>query len=252
MPFPQKLNDIEFDHPFRIREDGSVEDVYPEFYPPSVYHDEESDVRIDGECWEAFSTGYTGQFGYRGPVMHASEFIGGRLETDMLESPGVYVITTVETDAEDDEPAGWIVLKYDGEVHDLFAELRIKVEYSADIPSAYADPAPKWEVPLRVGVSTIEGDGTVGERYAHQVWVWGLWSREELLFCGADLRSTGETATHEDMARTACVFLAADAETMRYGTTVKVPTYTQRQVGILEGEETRLSVFGLGLEQEEG
>lgn len=248
MPIPQQLDDIEFDHPFRIHADGSIEDVYPEFYPPNVYHDDESDVHIDGECWEAFSTGYTGQFGYRGPVMHASEYIGGRLEADMLASPGVYVITTVETHGEDDEPAGWIVLKYDGEVRDVFADLGITTEYTAEIPSGYADPAPEGEIPLRIGVSTIEGDGTVGERYAHQVWVWGLWSGQELLFCGADLRSTAVAATHEDMARTACVFLAADAETLRHGISVEVPTYTQRQVGILELEETRLSVFGLGLE----
>ena len=117
----KKINDVDMGVPFRIGEDGSIVTVYPEVYGPDVHHDETDHIRIDnptGETWYAFSKGYTGQWMSAGsPVMHASEYIGGRLETDMLESPGVYVVESVEVepDEEDDspEPAGWVVLKLD-------------------------------------------------------------------------------------------------------------------------------------------
>lgn len=106
------LNDlVEFDCPFRVAEDGKVETGPLEgVYVPSVYHDDESDVVIDDAAWWAWSAGYTGQWGYSGPVMHASEYLGGRMERDLLDDPGVYVVVVVLTlDSEDD--AGWIVLK---------------------------------------------------------------------------------------------------------------------------------------------
>lgn len=114
----KKVNDVDFDHPFRIGFGGVITDAAPGIYgPESVMHSEENDVDIDclNEEWQPFSQGYTGQFGYRGPVMHASEYIGGRLEADILATPGVYVVTSVEVEPdeedEDPEPAGWIVLK---------------------------------------------------------------------------------------------------------------------------------------------
>lgn len=115
----KKIDDVDMGVPFRIGENGSITTVYPEACGPDVYHDETERIRIDnptGEEWEAFSTGYTGQWMSAGsPVMHTSEFIGGRLETDMLESPGVYVVEPVEVlpddEDEDPEPAGWVVLK---------------------------------------------------------------------------------------------------------------------------------------------
>lgn len=105
---------VEFDCPFRVTEDGQVETgPFEGVYAPEVHHDDESDVVIEGDGWWAWSTGYTGQFGYAGPVMHASEFIGGRMERDLLEEPGVYVVTSVETLDDSEEAAGWIVLKQD-------------------------------------------------------------------------------------------------------------------------------------------
>lgn len=72
------------------------------------------------EGWELLS-GFTGQYGYNGPVMHASEFIGGGLERHILETPGYWVATVVESDCQYKEPncnedsgcncdpAGWAV-----------------------------------------------------------------------------------------------------------------------------------------------
>lgn len=74
-------------------------------------------------------TGYTGQYGYRGPAMHDSEYIGGRLAEAILEHPGFYQTsyidwyTTVDQLTEqqfhDDvefssepHPEGWVVAYY--------------------------------------------------------------------------------------------------------------------------------------------
>ena len=85
------LNDLmEFDHVIRVNEDGSVSDDFvayaPEVYP--AYHADGSDYVSDG--WELMR-GYTGQYGCAGSAhMHNSEFIGGRMERDILGTPGFY------------------------------------------------------------------------------------------------------------------------------------------------------------------
>jgi hypothetical protein len=90
--------------------------------------------------WTLLS-GFTGQDGYNGPVMHASEYVGGGLERHIRETPGYYVVLIVnalehhvwqesrftstttcercgllpldaddmETTCQSDEPAGWAV-----------------------------------------------------------------------------------------------------------------------------------------------
>lgn len=116
----QELQQImEFDHPINVRSDGTVTDA-PGVYAPEVYHVEgeqhPKDVEVLSDEWETFSVGYTGQYSYNGAVMHASEYIGGRLADDILATPGTYVVTSVEVYPEDqedgsDEPAGWTILR---------------------------------------------------------------------------------------------------------------------------------------------
>lgn len=112
---------MEFDSPFTVGRSGAVHFNTGVAYVPSVMHDDEHDIVLDGvphkeaDTWEVFSTGYTGQHGYNGGVMHASEYMGGRLLDDIMERPGIYVIVAVEVepDEEDEypEPAGWTVLR---------------------------------------------------------------------------------------------------------------------------------------------
>lgn len=105
------LNDLmELDHVVQVHADGTVTDGPPGIHAPDLY-----DERIDGEGWEFFSAGYTGQHGYRGPIMHNSEFIGGRLESDILATPGTYVAVVAYWSPEGDEneaaAEGWAVLR---------------------------------------------------------------------------------------------------------------------------------------------
>jgi hypothetical protein len=123
----EELNRVEFDCPFLV---GKQREAYPlhtvpelarlygfpaNVHAPSVWHDDTADIVIESDQWEAFSVGYTGQWSYNGAVMHASEYLGGRLADDILETPGVYVVVAVEVfpeeGDEEPEPAGWTVLR---------------------------------------------------------------------------------------------------------------------------------------------
>lgn len=96
------LRSVEFDSPFTVTAAGELADAPAGIYAPEVYHDESTDITMSGAetTWEAL-TGYTGQHSYSGAVMHASEYLGGRLAADILETPGVYVVTSVEVLPED-------------------------------------------------------------------------------------------------------------------------------------------------------
>lgn len=91
------LNKImEFDHVITVGADGTVSDGPAGVYAPEVWSADsyaagrEADIE-DGQGW-ALMRGYTGQYASAGsPWMHASEYIGGRMARDILETPGLYV-----------------------------------------------------------------------------------------------------------------------------------------------------------------
>jgi len=92
----RELNDImQFDLIVRVAEDGTITEprdihIYAEL---DVMPNGEDDFSIS-EGWELLK-GFTGQYGYNGPVMHPSEFIGGGLERHIRETPGYYVTLVV-------------------------------------------------------------------------------------------------------------------------------------------------------------
>lgn len=101
-----ELNDLmSFDHVIRVHEDGAITEPTG-IYAPEVYDEGGPSPVVSGDGWSLLN-GYSGQYGYAGPVMHASEYIGGGLERDIRETPGYYVAVVVES--LDDEPAGWAV-----------------------------------------------------------------------------------------------------------------------------------------------
>lgn len=116
---PDRLNDaMPFDHVIRVHANGSVTDE-PGIYAPELYESEVS------PGWTLLS-GYSGQYGYSGPIMHPSEYIGGGMARDILAEPGVYVALadfgTCGEDCEEcggqggcDEPSadGWAVARKD-------------------------------------------------------------------------------------------------------------------------------------------
>lgn len=103
-----------------IHEDGTVTDA--DEYAPELYmevdadgqsiHADDSDLHSQAEAqgWELL-TGWTGQSGYRGPVMHASEYLGGRLAEYILETPGIYRAVVVEVEGDPENPAGWAIAR---------------------------------------------------------------------------------------------------------------------------------------------
>lgn len=109
---------MDFDHIIRVTSDGTITEPTSAPYAPSATHDETHDVLLnltpyrESKTWSLL-TGFTGQYGYDGAVMHASEYIGGGLEAYILTHPGLYVALTVEVDPTDDDPepfpAGWCI-----------------------------------------------------------------------------------------------------------------------------------------------
>jgi hypothetical protein len=127
-------NVMHFDHVIQVHADGTVSDAPSSLYAPEVYVDCDAEgsildlsddaIQIDGSSprgteWQLM-TGYTGQYGYRGAVLHPSEYVGGALADDILSAPGYYVVTEVRglypedvTEAQEEElnaePIGWVV-----------------------------------------------------------------------------------------------------------------------------------------------
>lgn len=111
---------MEFDRVIRVNADGTVNANVPNVWAPEVYvgTDEDGQISDDDERtmiselrshgWELL-TGWTGQYSYNGPIMHPSEYVGGRLAEHILSTPGLYVVVAVETLDDNEESAGWAV-----------------------------------------------------------------------------------------------------------------------------------------------
>lgn len=120
-----KLNEImEFDHVIQVHADGSVTEPRDVHAPEvniscdpegqiSDADDRDMIASVKAQGWDLM-TGYTGQHGYRGPIMHVSEYVGGGLERDILAEPGYYVVCEPSLpDHGDGEPVGWVIARKD-------------------------------------------------------------------------------------------------------------------------------------------
>ena len=131
------MSTLEFDSTYSALTGEHVDTLYV----PTVENDAEYDILIDGRVtrgrysgseprpeWDAL-TGYTGQYGYRGAVMHASETMSDDAIREAVREAGGDVFAIVEVSGHDDaepvfadepdycqthgcahEPAGWAVI----------------------------------------------------------------------------------------------------------------------------------------------
>jgi hypothetical protein len=115
----ETLNDtMEFEHVIRVLSDGGITEPIEPHAPDLDTYGDDADLIASAkrQGWELLA-GWTGQYGYAGPVMHASEYIGGALARWILSNPGLYVALVVESDdtqyepdaGAETEPAGWCV-----------------------------------------------------------------------------------------------------------------------------------------------
>jgi hypothetical protein len=85
-----------------------------DIYAPEVFLWEGGDISVSGDSRWSPVTGFSSQYGYTGPVMHASEHIGGGMAQHIVNTPGIYaavVVDVFDADYEQaDEPAGWMLL----------------------------------------------------------------------------------------------------------------------------------------------
>jgi hypothetical protein len=118
---------MEFDHIIRVNADGTItENLDMSTGSTWAYFDlnvaQDGTDEFDMSAGWTLLSGFTGQYGYNGPVMHASEYVGGGLERHIRETPGYYVVLevsgrcdydgTTDCDPEsgcDCEPAGWAI-----------------------------------------------------------------------------------------------------------------------------------------------
>ena len=114
---------MEFDHVILVHEDGSIS--APETAPPApeLYADSDADgqhlpttdrdLQRDAERagW-TLETGWTGQYGYSGPCMHASEYVGGGLAEHILSTPGYWVVVMIYEN-DDSDPSCWAIAHRD-------------------------------------------------------------------------------------------------------------------------------------------
>ncbi len=115
------LNDImEIDHVVTVHEDGTVTDNHG-LYSPELYIELDEDGQITNEAeqdmidearsqgWELLA-GWTGQYSYRGVLMHASEYVGGSLEKHIRETPGCWVaVIPANDDCDGDDIDSWVL-----------------------------------------------------------------------------------------------------------------------------------------------
>jgi hypothetical protein len=122
---------LEFEHVIRVRADGTVIQTGESgVWAPEVCVELDDDGQIldvaesamveavESAGWELM-TGYSRQSGYAGPIMHSCEYVGGDMEQDILERPGLYVVvevTGLHPDPESeaggyDAPVGWVVAR---------------------------------------------------------------------------------------------------------------------------------------------
>jgi hypothetical protein len=114
----EQINAVDFDHVFYI-DDGTLTPaartlVTTNHTAPDVELDPSRDVTVSGK-WSAI-TGMTGQHGYRGAVMHPSEFIGAGIAQVLAEDyPAGTLFAVVEVRDEDGsfpdgDPIGWAIV----------------------------------------------------------------------------------------------------------------------------------------------
>lgn len=116
--------------PVQVNADGTVSDDAANAYRSPELHGTDAEIKSDAAAqgWDLLE-GYTGQYAYRGPVMHPSESIGGRMAEDILSTPGVYVAVAVDgafglpVDAAEDLPVGWAVARWVGKPGEVLADL---------------------------------------------------------------------------------------------------------------------------------
>lgn len=110
---PYWLNRImEIDRVVQVHPDGSITTAPGDVWAPDLQDGQL--LQREGGRWSLLD-GYGGQQSYSGPVMHASEFVGGRMADDIAAQPGMYVavvnrfIPEGDGDDEDDDVDGWAV-----------------------------------------------------------------------------------------------------------------------------------------------
>lgn len=106
----------EFEAVWTIRGDSVLPCRGP-LWAPDAYVDSDGRDCLSGAGWSFVSGGWTGQYGYSGPVMHPSEQVGEGIAVSLSELSVDYLafaLVVVEDLDDEENPAGWAVVGYSG------------------------------------------------------------------------------------------------------------------------------------------
>lgn len=121
---PMRLDDalsLDSGAVIHVTDDGSLS-FHPEIDTPTValfIGGLDTDLVLQDEYEREYSTrewvpetGWTGQYGYNGSVMHDSEFVGGRIADHVLSTPGYWKAVPADHYAPDEDAVseGWVLL----------------------------------------------------------------------------------------------------------------------------------------------
>lgn len=97
---------MEFDHIIYVDSVGIAQtnEMCSRLHAPELH---DSTLMADTDDWSLLN-GFSGQYGYSGPMMHSSEFIGGGLARHILSNPGYYV-ALVNYDSDSDDLTEWAI-----------------------------------------------------------------------------------------------------------------------------------------------
>jgi len=120
----RELNDLmQFGHVIRVHSDGSITEPRGIYGPEEMYmetldddagsimqsHEDAYAAEVERQGWQLMR-GYSGAYlAGRTYIMHPSEYVGGGMEQDIRENPGLYVAITIETLDDSGDAAGWAV-----------------------------------------------------------------------------------------------------------------------------------------------
>jgi len=105
---------VEWDSAFRVNPNGTVDTGVESAAANSLRTIAENTGADEFDDVPEAVTGHSGQHGYSGPIMHPSEQLGGGMASDVLDSPGTYMLTEAQDFDDPDNLVGWVLLRREG------------------------------------------------------------------------------------------------------------------------------------------
>src|SRR5699024_11906394 len=106
---------VEWDSAFRVNPNGTGDTGVESAAANSLMTIAENTCADEFDDVPEAVTGHSGQHGYSGPIMHPSEQLGGGMASDVLDSPGTYMLTEAQDLDDRENLARWGLRRRDAD-----------------------------------------------------------------------------------------------------------------------------------------